>query len=291
MKPKISIIGCGKVGTALAVFLSKAGYKIAGLSSRTINSARKTAKNSGSGTIFNNPEDAAMVGDIIFITTPDNIIEKVCSDITKKNILKKETTIFHCSGALSSKILISAFKKGFYTGSIHPLQSFAPYKKNQKSPFKGINISIEGEKEAIKKGEKIINNLKANFFTIPTNAKILYHTAAVVASNYLVTLQNFALYLLYKAGLSEDKAYEILEPLIYGTLNNIKNRGIKNSLTGPLARGDTEIVASHIKDIKKNCPEFSELYKLLGEHTLKIAQAKKKMDGKTIAKFLKMFQI
>ncbi len=290
MKNKISIIGCGKVGTALAVFLSKAGYKIAGLSSKTIDSARKTAKNSGSGTIFNNPEDAAKMGDIIFITTPDNIIEKICSNITKKNILKKKTIIFHCSGALSSKILISAIKKDLYTGSIHPLQSFAPYKKNQKSPFKGINISIEGGKEAREKGKEIVNNLEAFFFTIPTKAKILYHTAAVVASNYLVTLENFALHLLYKAGLSENRAYEILEPLIYGTLNNIKNRGIKNSLTGPIAREDIQIVSSHIKDINKYCPEFSPLYKLLGKHTLEIAQAKKKMDSKNIEQFLKMFQ-
>jgi len=44
MKSKIAIIGCGRVGTCLAVFLSKSGYHIEGYFSKTIESAEKTSK-------------------------------------------------------------------------------------------------------------------------------------------------------------------------------------------------------------------------------------------------------
>ena len=77
------------------------------------------------------------------------------------------------------------------------------------------------------------------------------HASAVVASNYLVTLEHFALDLLKAANLSEKEAYLILEPLITGTLNNIKNRGAQGALTGPVARGDAAVVADHLVDIEK----------------------------------------
>ncbi|MBF0235514.1 MAG: DUF2520 domain-containing protein, partial [Desulfamplus sp.] len=254
MKPqKISIVGCGRVGTALAVFLSKAGYEIAGVASRTLFSAEKTVKavlaqgSSEEIKIYSSPVESAMAGDIVFITTPDHLVSSVCSDISADNSVKiADKTIFHCSGALSSCILSPAADKGANTGSIHPLQSFAPYTPGQKSPFVGINVSVEGNEKALTIGKSLIHDLGSNYFTIPTEAKTLYHAAAVVASNYLVTLENFALKLLKEADIPENKGYEILEPLIQGTLTNIKNRGSVAALTGPVARGDAQIVEKHI---------------------------------------------
>ena len=74
MKPDIAIIGCGKVGTSLAYFLSKAGYRISGLFSKTQASAEKTAR------LINGPDpapssaEAAQAAEIVLITTPDDVI-------------------------------------------------------------------------------------------------------------------------------------------------------------------------------------------------------------------------
>ncbi len=286
---KISIIGCGRVGTALAVFLSKAGYNIAALTSRTRSSAEKTAtairsvvENSSDYNelkISSSAVEAAKAGDIIFITTPDNLIERVCYDLSSNiGVDMAGKTLFHCSGALSSCVLASAADNGADTGSIHPLQSFAPYSQGEKSPFKGINISVEGSQTALAIGKELINALEANQFTIPTNAKTLYHAAAVVASNYLVTVENFAIELLKEAGIDEQKGYEILEPLIQGTLNNIKTKGAVAALTGPVARGDISIVEKHLIDINEKVPEFSTLYRIIGQYTLKLAEKRGELD-------------
>ena len=118
---------------------------------------------------------------------------------------------------------------------------------------------------------------------------MLYHAAAVVASNFLVTLEDFAINLLQKADLSEEKAYEILEPLIMGTLNNIKNKGSVHALTGPVARGDSDIVSSHINAIEKDMPDFSLLYKVMGKYTLNIAKQRKEISSEQISKLSKLF--
>ncbi len=66
--------------------------------------------------------------------------------------------------------------------------------------------------------------------------------------------------------------FEILEPLIQGTLRNIATRGSVDALTGPVVRGDEAIIARHLSDIDKKIPEISALYRLLGQHTLEIAR-------------------
>ena len=144
--------------------------------------------------------------------------------------------------------------------------------------------------DAIEFGKEIINALRANSFTIPTHAKTVYHASAVVASNYLVTLEHFALELLKEADLSEENAYEILEPLIMGTLNNIKARGSVNALTGPVARGDDEIVSRHLSDIDKKLPRFSKLYRLMGQYTLDIADRRGEISDDARQKLAGLFE-
>ena len=289
-KIEFCLIGCGRLGINLAVFLSKQGFIPKAFSSKNLESAQKALEFTGQGKVYENPVDAAKSCSLIFITTPDTIIEPVCKSIAQNRGFNENSTVFHLSGALDSVILKSAKQNGANTGSIHPLQAFAPYEQGLESPFKGINISIEGDENAVELGKEIVNALRANSFTIPTQAKTLYHASAVVASNYLVTLEHFALELLKKADQPEEKAYDILEPLIMGTLNNIKKRGSINALTGPVARGDDEIVSRHLKDIDKKMPQFSKLYRMLGQHTLDIADQRGEISENARQKLDNLFK-
>lgn len=268
---KFCVIGCGRLGTALSVFLSGKGFVAEAFSSKTRESAENAAGFTGAGKVYNHPCEAIKGVQVVFLTTPDNSIEPVCKEIADYGGFNKSHIVFHLSGALSSGILSSAGEKGAAIGSIHPLQAFAPYVEGQASQFSGINISIEGDEPSVEMGKQIVNALDASSFTIPTQAKTLYHASAVVASNYLVTLEHFAIELLKQANLSEQEAFQILKPLIMGTLKNIEARGCIKALTGPVARGDDEIVSRHLDDIDQKLPEFSDLYRLLGQHTLEIA--------------------
>lgn len=266
------VIGCGRLGTNLAVFLSKKGYIPRAFASRTRSSAENASAFSRGGSVCDAPADAAKTCNLVFITTPDGLIPSVCDQVAADGGFTRDTVVYHLSGALSSDILEGARQAGASAGSLHPLQAFAPYEQGQSSPFKGVNMSIEGDDTAVALGQEIVDALGANAFTIPTDAKTLYHASAVVASNCLVTLEQFALTLLMDTGLSEAQAYGILEPLIQGTLGNIKARGCVDALTGPVVRGDEEIIARHLADIDRKMPQFSDLYRLLGRHTLDIAR-------------------
>lgn len=278
MKPSFAIIGCGRVGMALAKFLAAAGYAAAGFSSRTLESARRTAEIVGSEeTVFEKPWDAALNADIVFITTPDQLIGEIAKNIADHAGMKAGAAAFHCSGALPSTEIEALKSCGAVIGALHPLQSFAAVDM-EKNPFSGIRMAVEGEPAAVDLACRIAGDLSAAPFEIRTEGKILYHASAVVASNYLVTLMHLARELMAVSGVAPSEAFSILKPLVMGTLENIESAGIPKALTGPIARGDIETVRRHLQDIADKTPELLAVYKMLGRQTIGIAVAKKTLS-------------
>jgi len=273
MKPKVAIVGCGIVGPALGKLLSQSGYGIIGVASRTLASAEKTAHFIGISNYTDDPLYISKDADIIFITTPDSAIKAVCEKIAKSCGLSSGSIVTHCSGALSSEILSSAHTCGAYIASLHPLQSFASV-ENALKIIPGSYFSFEGDKEAIPILKQIIKDLEGIELEISTEGKVLYHAAASVASNFLITLMNLALDICGLIGISRSNAFKALLPLIQGSLKNIESVGIPAALTGPIARGDVEIVKSHIASLESEDPRLSYLYKILALYTINVALAK-----------------
>jgi predicted short-subunit dehydrogenase-like oxidoreductase (DUF2520 family) len=272
MKPSFAIVGCGKVGTALAICLTRSGYPSAGFASKSLSSARHVADMVHSDHFSDVSWDITRHADVVFITTPDSAIKDTCKTISQNTGFADNAVVMHCSGALASSVLSSAKTCGAWIGSMHPLQSFASadYKTN---PFQGISVSLEGEGPAVNIAKTIVTDLGGTVVTILTEAKTLYHASAVVASNYLVTLLDLAIRLIEEAGINRQDAFNLLRPLIDGTLSNIKKVGIQKALTGPIARGDIKTVEKHVEEIGFKRPELLPLYKMLAFYTIDIAVA------------------
>ncbi|MFO7557000.1 MAG: Rossmann-like and DUF2520 domain-containing protein [Desulfobacterales bacterium] len=270
MKPSFAIVGCGRVGTALAVFLTRARYRPAGFASKSLSSAKRVADMVLSGRFSDVPWDITRHADVVFVATPDSAITETCRSISKNTGFANNAVVLHCSGALASSVLSDAKTCGAWIGSMHPLQSFASadYEIN---PFKGIIVSLEGEDPAVEAAKKIATDLGGTVVNILTEAKTLYHASAVVASNYLVTLLELAVQLIGEAGIDRKDAFHLLKPLIEGTLSNIGKVGVQKALTGPIARGDVKTVKTHIEEIGFKKPEFLALYKTLAFYTVDIA--------------------
>jgi len=289
MKPDIAIIGCGKVGTSLGYFLSEAGYRISGFFSKTRVSAENAAQLINGPAPSPSSAEAAQTATVVLITTPDDVIADAGALIAQGKGYRDGAAVLHCSGALPSTILEPAKKTGAFIGSMHPLQSFAAARTDI-NPFKGINMAVEGDDQAVAHATRIATDLGAQVHTIKTAGKTLYHASAVAASNYLVTVMDLSLKMLQAAGIEPADGFKILKPLIDGTLNNVEKIGIPEALTGPIARGDVDTVAAHIEHISEQVPELKALYCNLGVDTTGIARAKGALDDEGVAAFLKLLQ-
>ncbi len=277
---EISIIGAGRLGTSLGAALSKKGYRIKFLSCRTSLSAEESRKIIGEGEASTDNVQTARAGDIVLLCLPDEEILKVTKELAAANINWSEKFIFHCSGLLSSEILNPLKAKGALTASIHPIQSFAQ-KRTPPEKFENIYFGVEGESDALELSQKIIRKLGSRSFIIEAENKALYHTACSIASNFLVVLLDMASSLLNQAGLQEDQAFQVLHPLVKGTLHNVKKFNIQASLTGPVIRGDKTSVEKHLEALKK-FPTFYETYRRLAFQALEIARREKKLSAQKI---------
>ncbi len=270
MKPSIVIVGCGRMGTALAKTLSDRSWPVIGTSSLHRSSAQKVADICHAPTATDTPWEITSRADVVFLTTPDGMIASVCNDIAHHDGFAKEAVVLHCSGVHASTILEAAHRNGAWIGSMHPLQSFASVDLSQ-NPFKGIRVAIEGDARAVSLTTRIVEELDAMPLNIATLGKPLYHAAAVVASNFLVTLMGAALRMIEQAGVTSTEAFDVLKPLIEGTLANIGKAGVYQALTGPVVRGDLQTIETHILAMEETMPDMLPLYRCLIQYTAMMA--------------------
>lgn len=250
----------------------KKSFSIKAISCKNFSSAKESINYIGQGTPFTNNVECASFGNLIFICVPDREIEKVSKELSSSKLNWKGKYVFHCSGLLTSDLLIPLKKKGAFTASFHPIQSFAQ-KKPDENKFKGIYFGIEGEGEAIILAKEIIQHLEGKYLILSKENKPFYHLACTIASNFLIAILNLAMELMKEINLSEELTFQSLQPLIQGTIENADKLGVKSALTGPVVRGDIDTIKSHLKALKKN-PNELRIYQELSLYALNITQSK-----------------
>ncbi len=285
MPHRFAIIGAGTVGRALARLLSGQGHEFVGAASRSIGSAQAACELAGAGHPSEDPAELAREADLVFITTPDDAIGGVCAHLGRARALRPETVVAHCSGALSSNVLADARSCGAHVGSMHPLQTLAS-PEQAVALLPGSWCCIEGDEPAVEVLECVARALSMHAFRIRTEAKPLYHAAAIVSSNYLVALQAAALKLAAAAGIEPADALHALLPLIRGTVSNIEALGIPAALTGPIARGDVETVRRHLAALAAHAPDLLDLYRVLGREAIEVARDKGTLQRDQAAEIL-----
>ncbi len=263
MKPKIVIVGAGKVGTALGVLLRERGYPVVGIASRTLASAEAAARRvDPTPETSVAPESLTPSGEVVLLTTRDDVIQEVCATIAERDGFRSGQVVLHVSGSVPSDALDAARKVGCAIGSMHPLQSFADVDVAIQR-LKGAFFCLEGDARAIEVAKGLAEALGGHVMTIQTEDKPIYHAAAVIASNFFVSIIDMSLRFYEAIGIDRGKGLEALMPLIEGSLANIKALGPVKALTGPIARGDAGVVKKHLEAIGRVLPDLLPTYNAL----------------------------
>lgn len=283
---KVGFIGAGKVGTSFGLFLNKKGINLSGFSSRKYSSSERSAYLTNSKA-YEDKIDLVKESDIIFITTNDDSIKKVADEISSSELILNKKVICHMSGALDSTIFTELKEKGATTASLHPMYPFSNIEQSAKQ-LQNANFSLEGDGEYFESIRKLLEKTSITYQEIETNKKILYHTAACIASNYLVSLLNTSIDMLKSVGFEEKKALSMLKTLVSQTINDIFEFGPQDALTGPISRGDIDTVCRHLEKLKEtDNEEWLKLYQILGLSTLNIAKNKGEINENILKKLEK----
>lgn len=265
----LSIIGAGHVGKVLArLWRQSSSYEILGILNSSLDSGIKAAEYIGGGYVVESVSDIPNSDSYMITVSDDNIAE--CYDQLARSHDLSGSVVFHCSGSLPSSILQSrASDKG--VASIHPVKSFADVDASVAS-FEGTFCGYEGDDAALAAILPKFQVIGGVPFSIDPKKKTLYHTAIVFSMNYLVALIDVGLQCYADSGVPNDLALQVLKPILTNALSNVFRLGTARALTGPIARGDSEVVRRQLNDLAERSRDLEYLYALLGKYALEVAR-------------------
>jgi len=275
--PSVGFIGAGKAANVLALALRQAGYPVSAVASRSLASATSLAARVEGCIAYRDPQEVAHSCGVVFITTPDAAISTIASTLS----WHPGQWVLHCSGADSTESLSTVAKHGATAGAFHPLQTLA-LSTPDPAVLRGITFALEAEEPLLDKLKTMAEALGGRWIVLRAEDKALYHASAVMVCNYLITLTAAAADLWSRFGASPQEATSALMPLMKSTLTNLERLGLPDSLTGPIARGDSLTVRRHLEAIRAHAPDLEKAYRELGRLTLPLGRAKGKLDDATI---------
>lgn len=285
MSLSANLIGSGRIGLCVARLLRQHQLcQFSGIVNRTMTRSVAAVAALGEGQAYAGIPDLPPA-DITLIATPDHAIQACAQLLAKSAALKNGSLIVHFSGAMSSAVLQPLRERGCVIASLHPLRSFATGHET----LAGAYCSLEGDEQAMVLLTNWCTALQAHPFHILSEKKPTYHAAAVMASNYLVTLFANANKTFISAGIPEDLAGKITQTLMQSSLNHLATHTPEESLTGPIQRGDCETILHHLQALSTLDEKI--VYAQLGLATLPVANLPSEKHAALTAIFNHVLQI
>jgi predicted short-subunit dehydrogenase-like oxidoreductase (DUF2520 family) len=263
-KDNIIIIGAGKISYSLTPALLKAGYRIKSIIDRNIKVAEELARKNNISGFSDSPDNLDLKKGIFILAVPDNQISIAAEKISKSGIDFSNFLVIHLSGSNDISLLKSVSLKKAQTASFHIMQTFPSRRKRDiKKCFAAIETDSD---DSYKYLIQLSESLQLNPFRIDSGKKVLYHIAAVFASNFINAILLNSKQLFDKLKLKEYSFNEIFSPLYSSTIKNIRKSSPAEALSGPVERGDLATIKKHVRELNKfsiNNPEFLSTYLLL----------------------------
>ena len=237
------------------------GWKIGAVVTRNESSARRAVRFIGGGRAQVGLSRRILASTCILIATPDAAIEAVANELARIGGEELQgRVVLHTSGALDSSTLSAVRACGAAVGSMHPLQTFSGVAI---PPLEGKIFAIEGDPMAVRTARKIARAFGAAPSPIEARNKPLYHAAGALAAGHALVVVEAAVQLLMSLGMKRREALRALLPMTRQVLQNYERLGLRAAWTGPLARGDYEVVARHLNVLQEYSPEYGNAYDAL----------------------------
>jgi predicted short-subunit dehydrogenase-like oxidoreductase (DUF2520 family) len=243
---RVFIIGAGRVGQGLARAFRLSGVEVVGLHGR-----RPSDSATSSGPLPYALADA----NVVILAVRDEQIDAAADDLVTgragKSLLENAAVVLHTSGTAEPPSFASLAERGLSGGTFHPL---VPFLQPQRAAelLRGGWIGIDGDPAARSAARRLAGHLGARTLDIPRGQKAAYHAAAVFAANFPVVLAALGAELMQAIGVPERSAESAVENLMRAAVSNIDGGSPAAALTGPIVRGDVEMVRKHLAALRRD---------------------------------------
>ena len=250
----VTLIGAGRVASALGVALSNAGCTVSTVISRSGETARALAATLNAE--WGSDPSVNVSSDLLVLAVNDSALEKLVSLINPQ----KETIVVHTAGSYPVEILDSL--DGKRKGVFYPLQTFT---KGRTIDFRNLPILVEAsDSQTAAELEQLARIISTEVFNAGFEERRMIHLAAVFVCNFVNHL--------YSAGGEiagrTTLPFTVLEPLMRETLAKAIEIGPAEAQTGPAARNDLNTIEKQL-ELLRSSPQLEKVYRVLTESIIK----------------------
>jgi predicted short-subunit dehydrogenase-like oxidoreductase (DUF2520 family) len=268
---KVGIISAGRVGTALGVALERVDHVVVACSAVSRASQQRAERRLPDTPIASVP-DVAGNAELLLLAVPDTELPGLVKGLAATSAVRPGTIVVHTSGVNGVDAL--APLGDCIPLAIHPAMTFTGSDEDiSRLPDTCFGITAADE-VGYAIAQSLVLEIGGEPFRVPEQARTLYHAALAHAGNHIVTVITDALDALRAAvsgtellgqQLVDDQpggiAERILGPLARAALENALQRG-QAALTGPIARGDADVVAEHLHALQKVDRQLAQAYRV-----------------------------
>jgi predicted short-subunit dehydrogenase-like oxidoreductase (DUF2520 family) len=251
----VGVVGAGRVGTALGAALTRAGYRVVGVSARSVASRGRAARMLPGVPIV---EPAVLAGrcDILVLAVSDDAIGPVCAGLAAAGRFRPGRYVVHLSGAHGLTVLAPATAAGAVPMAIHPAMTF-PGTDDDVDRLAGAAYAVTARPVDRSAAESLVRDVGGVPVWVADADRTLYHAGLVLGANNLVSLVAAAMEVLGAAGVAEPG--QVLGPLLRASLENALRAG-DQALTGPVRRADTGTIEAHLRALRDRAPHMVPAY-------------------------------
>ncbi|MFZ5568459.1 MAG: DUF2520 domain-containing protein [Pseudomonadota bacterium] len=267
--PTLNLVGAGRVGKTLGRLWQQAGVlQIQDVLTTSAASAQAAVDFIGAGRAVASPAQMRPAS-LWLLAVPDRQIAASAQSLAALRL--PPALVFHASGALAAAELAPLQAAGWHCASAHCILSFAD-PAQALAQFAGTACALEGDTAATQRLEPLFTAIGAQCFALASEHKLVYHAAAVWATNFLPVLQAQAEALWRHSGLPAELLPGLRERLLRNAVDNLLALGPAAALTGPAARGDTALVERQGQAIQALDAEAGAAYAALSAMAARLAR-------------------
>ncbi|MCC7055193.1 MAG: DUF2520 domain-containing protein [Gemmatimonadaceae bacterium] len=256
----VVLLGAGRAGRALA-----AAFRAAGVPHTLLD--RVGIVEQHGPPVFMSRAEALAASPVILVAVRDGQLDGALDGLRIGDAVPPGTVVLQVSGSAEPPARERLAGAGMHCGTFHPL---LPLLDPALASFRlqGSVIGVEGDARALEVAGLLAVRLGATTILIPRGERAAYHAAAVIASNFPVTLAALAEGVLARIGVDQAAAHRAVRALMAASVENLAAapRAL-DALTGPIARGDVATVRAHTTALH-GVPPQDAVYEVLSRATL-----------------------
>ncbi len=279
----VGIVSAGRVGSALGVALERAGHVVFGVAAISDASVHRAQTRLPESQVLP-VEEIARRSELLLLAVPDAELAGLVRGLASAGVVRPGTIVAHTSGANGIAVLNPLIEQGALGLAIHPAMTFTGHDEDIERLANACFGVTAADEIGYAIAQALVIEMGGEPVRVSEEQRTLYHAALAHGANHLVTVIVDAVAALRAAlsgpGLLGQPVVDdqpgglperLLAPLVSAALDNALRRG-PAALTGPVARGDVDAVAAHLRAFESVDPRLAEAYRALSLRTAERAE-------------------